>query len=173
MFYLIKDILIYYEKRNIYLCKIKFTMFNYPSDIFDQSAVIPFRLENKKVTILLIKSRKGNWIIPKGIIEKGLSPQQSALKEAVEEAGVDGKVNEKLIGEYKYDKWGGTCNVKVYSMLVENEYEKWEEDYFRIRKWFSLENAMTKVDNKELVEMLKKIPGIALETFNGSSPAAQ
>lgn len=148
-------------------------MFNYPSDIYDQSAVIPFKVEKKQVKVLLIKSRKRKWIIPKGIIEKGLSPQQSAFKEAVEEAGVDGKVDEKLLGEYKYDKWGGTCNVKVYAMLVENEYEKWEEDYFRIRKWFSLERAKTKINNKELVEMLNKIPGIASGSFNDSSPAAQ
>jgi phosphohistidine phosphatase len=147
-------------------------MFNYPSNIYDQSAVIPYKMENEQVKILLIKSRKGKWIIPKGIIEKGLSPQESALKEAVEEAGVDGKVNEELMGEYKYDKWGGTCNVKVFAMQVENEYEKWEEDYFRIRKWFSLEKAITKINNLELVEMLNKIPGIANGFFNDSFPAA-
>lgn len=148
-------------------------MFNYPSNIYDQSAVIPFKVENKRVKILLIKSRKGKWIIPKGIIEMGLSPQESALKEAVEEAGVDGKVNEKLIGEYKYDKWGGTCNVKVYAMLVENEYEKWEEDYFRIRKWFSLDKAKEKINNQELMEMLNQISSVASGSFNDSSPDAQ
>ena len=148
-------------------------MFNYPSNIYDQSAVIPFKVNSNRVKILLIKSRKGKWIIPKGIIEKGLSPQESALKEAVEEAGVDGIVIEQLIGEYKYEKWGGTCNVKVYAMLVNKEYEKWEEDYFRIRKWFNLEKARAKINNQELVEMLNQIPGIVSGFFNDSSPAAQ
>lgn len=135
-------------------------MFNYPSDIFNQSAVIPFKIEKSGIKVLLIKSRKGKWIIPKGIIENKLTPQESALKEAIEEAGVDGEVLTELIGEYKYSKWGGTCNVKVYLMRVDKELKSWEEDYFRIRKWFNLEKAVKKISKGELSEIIKKIPAI-------------
>jgi 8-oxo-dGTP pyrophosphatase MutT (NUDIX family) len=148
-------------------------MFNYPSNIYDQSAVIPFKVENKHVKIMLIKSRKGKWIIPKGIIEDGLSPQESALKEAVEEAGVAGIVNEQIIGEYKYEKWGGTCNVKVYSMFVNKEYEKWEEDFFRIRRWFNLDEAIIKIKNQKIAKMLNQIPDIVSLYVNDSSRTVQ
>lgn len=142
-------------------------MFNYPSDIFEQSAVIPFKSDKKRIKILLIKSRNGKWIIPKGIIEKGFTPHESARKEAIEEAGVDGVVNDFLIGEYKYDKWGGTCNVKVYSMLVKEELPNWEEDYFRIRKWFSLERAIKKISKPEIAGYIKMIPELIGKHFSG------
>ncbi len=148
-------------------------MFNYPSDIFNQSAVIPFKNDKKGIKILLIKSRNGKWIIPKGIIENGLTPYESARKEAIEEAGVDGVVSDLLIGEYKYDKWGGTCNVKVYSMLVKEELSSWEEDFFRIRKWFCLDKAAIKISKPEVADYIKRIPEIFGEHFNGTTPAAQ
>jgi len=143
----------------VYQKKILF-MLNLPSNVFSQSAVIPFKNGNRGIKILLIKSRKGNWIVPKGIIEQGLTPQESARREAVEEAGVDGEVFNELIGEYNYDKWNGTCNVKVYLMMVNKEFQTWEEDYFRVRKWFSLEKAIRKVGKPELSDFIKQVPNL-------------
>ena len=113
-----------------------------PKYFYKQSAVIPFRVKNGRFEILLItSSKKKKWIIPKGIIEQNMTPQESALKEALEEAGVSGKVSEKMFGEYSYKKWGDTCNVKVYLMKVTKELEKWMEDY-RKRKWVSINEAV-------------------------------
>ena len=140
-------------------------MLNYPSDIYNQSAVIPFQIEKSGIKILLIKSRKGKWIIPKGIIENNFTAQESAHKEAIEEAGVDGIVYDELIGEYKYEKWDGTCHVKVYLMKVDKELESWEEDFFRIRKWFNPEKASRKINNPDLSEIIRKISGIINSRF--------
>jgi phosphohistidine phosphatase len=129
----------------------------YLSDKYLQSAVIPYKYLDGMLQILLIKSRDGKWIIPKGIIENGSTPQESARREAIEEAGVNGKVENKLLGEYKYEKWGGVCNVKVFALKVEEEYEKWEEDYFRIRKWFFIDEAINIVSNNRITELLKKL----------------
>lgn len=144
-------------------------MFNYPSNIYDQSAVIPYKIEGGSIKILLIKSRKGKWIVPKGIIELGLTPQESALKESIEEAGVEGIVDEKLLGEYKYDKWGGVCNVRVFPMLVTKEYEKWEEDYFRIRKWYEIEKAVSRIAVPELIGMIKALQDLIRKNPNDNS----
>lgn len=144
-------------------------MFNYPSNIYDQSAVIPYKIEGGSIKILLIKSRKGKWIVPKGIIELGLTPQESALKESIEEAGVEGIVDEKLLGEYKYDKWGGVCNVRVFPMLVTKEYEKWEEDYFRIRKWYEIEKAVSRIAVPELIGMIKALQDLIRKNPNDDS----
>lgn len=141
-------------------------MFNYPSNIYDQSAVIPYKIEGDSIKILLIKSRKGKWIVPKGIIESGLTPQESALKESIEEAGVEGIVDQNFLGEYKYEKWGGVCNVKVFPMLVTKEYEKWEEDYFRIRKWYDIKKAVSRIENPELIGMLKALQEQILKNSN-------
>ena len=122
--------------------------------IFDQSGVIPFRVHKGKVEILLVTTRNGNWTIPKGIIEDNHTPQESALKESVEEAGVWGIVAEKKAGSYKYDKWGGTCNVKVYTMEVTKVFSKWEEDHFRERIWVSFEKAKEMIKKKKLVKII-------------------
>ena len=64
-----------------------------PEQWYRQSAVIPYRLTQQietgppSVEVLLITSRKRKrWVIPKGIVEPKLSPLESALKEAYEEA---------------------------------------------------------------------------------------
>jgi len=125
-------------------------------EIFDQSGVIPFRKYKGGIEILLVTTRKGNWTIPKGIIEDNHTPQESALKESVEEAGVWGIVSEKMEGSYKYKKWGGTCKVRVYKMEVTKVFTKWEEDHFRERIWVSLEKAQEMIKKKKLVKIIFK-----------------
>ena len=125
-------------------------------EIFDQSGVIPFRKYKNEIEVLLITTRKGNWTIPKGIIEDNHTPQESALKESVEEAGAWGIVSEERVGTYRYKKWGGTCKVKVYKMEVTKIFSKWEEDSFRERIWIPLEKVSKMISKKELVKLILK-----------------
>ena len=70
-----------------------------------QSAIIPYRFNDGQLEILLIcSSSKKHWVIPKGIIEPGLSPVSSASKEALEEAGVKGISDKNKLGQYSYHK---------------------------------------------------------------------
>ena len=125
--------------------------------IYDQSAVIPFQIKNKKIKILLITSLKSRtWIFPKGIIEDQLSAQQSAGKEAYEEAGIEGQVLDLLLGEYTYNKWGGTCHVKVFSLHVTKIFDEWPEAGLRSRQWIPLKDAIDIVEKSELQMLLKK-----------------
>jgi len=123
---------------------------------FDQSGVIAFRKYKGEIEILLVTTRKGKWTIPKGIIEDNHTPQESALKESVEEAGVWGIVSETKVGSYKYKKWDGTCRVKVYTMEVTKVYTKWEEDHFRERLWVSLEKSQKMIKKKKLSKLIFK-----------------
>ena len=126
--------------------------------IYNQSGVVPFRLEKGKVQILLVTSRsRKRWVIPKGIIEPDLSPQESAQKEAYEEAGVSGKICGEAVGTYTYNKWGGTCTVKVFLLEVEKTLEDWPESYFRTREWMSVEEAVKRVDEAELKEIIRDL----------------
>jgi 8-oxo-dGTP pyrophosphatase MutT (NUDIX family) len=76
-----------------------------PAWMFKQSGVIPFRVVDDTIEVVLITSRSsGKWGIPKGIIERDLSPQDSAAKEAHEEAGVVGNVTDRVVAEYEYQK---------------------------------------------------------------------
>ncbi len=131
---------------------------SYSDGLYRQSAVIPYRAHKGKVEILLITTRKGRWIVPKGVIEHDLSPAESAAKEALEEAGVSGIVDERKIGQYSYEKWDGKCQVQVYLLRVTKVFKVWEDADFRTRQWLSLQEAMATVSEPALRKMLKKLP---------------
>lgn len=125
-----------------------------PEFFYHQSGVIPYRILNGKIEILLITSRaKGKWIIPKGIIEVGFSSQKSAMKEAMEEAGVLGEINGGVVARYEVQKWDDICHVELFLMKVTKTFDMWEEDSFRKRKWVELK----KVNNYIKKKPLKKI----------------
>ena len=127
--------------------------------IFPQSAVIPFRESLRNLEILLVTSRSNKrWIIPKGLIEPGLSPQDSALQEAYEEAGLRGQIMGGLLGKYQYRKWGGICVVSVYPMKVTEILHTWPESSMRTRKWFKLENCMNKIREEDLRKLFETLP---------------
>ena len=123
----------------------------------EQSGVIPYRLEQGKIEILLVSSRKKKrWVIPKGIVEPDLTPQDSAAKEALEEGGILGEVLPESVGTYTYEKWGGVCRVVVFLLKVTSLEANWLENY-RERQWFSLPEARKRLDEAELKNILLKV----------------
>lgn len=129
-----------------------------PDYYYAQSAAIPYRMNRGELEILLITSRKKRrWLVPKGIVEPDLSACDSAAKEAQEEAGVSGNVSGTSIGAYRYEKWGGTCVVKVFPMRVERVAEAWPEP-FRDREWVSLGEAVRRVRDPRLKTLIEGLP---------------
>jgi 8-oxo-dGTP pyrophosphatase MutT (NUDIX family) len=123
--------------------------------IYNQSGIIPFRMNNKELQVLMITSSSGRrWVFPKGIIEDGLTPEESAAQEALEEAGVEGDVIPRELGVYKRKKWGGTVCVKMYAMRVSRVFDSWDEDTFRKRAWLSVEEAEERISDPALGEIL-------------------
>ena len=131
-------------------------MARYPDWIYRQSAVLPYRWRGDAVEVLLITSRSGQrWVLPKGIVDPGLSAPISAAKEAREEAGIEGAVWDRCVGRYRQRKWGGTCRIEVFPMRVTNEMEDWPEASLRRREWLSLKAARKRVRDEELGAILK------------------
>ena len=130
-----------------------------PSWLYNQSGVIPFRRYGSNIEILLITSRKGKrWVIPKGVIEADLTPHESAVREAFEEAGIRGHIYTESVGEYQYRKWGGVCTVKVFLFEVTEEVDEWLESTFRQRKWMTVTEAVKLVKEKELKKIISDVP---------------
>ena len=123
-----------------------------------QSAVIPFRQRKGQLQILVITSRKkGHWTLPKGTKEPHLSPQDSAAKEALEEAGIKGEVAEQPLGKFQYGKWDRICTVEVYLMAVKKVLKVWAEDN-RSREWVSLDEAVARLHHRGLKRLLRCLP---------------
>jgi phosphohistidine phosphatase len=130
-----------------------------PAYYYTQSSVIPYRMRDGKPEILVVaSSKKHHLVVPKGIKEPGLSPQASAAKEALEEAGVEGEVADTALGSYSCEKWGATCTVTVYPMKVTRVIaeEEWEESH-RGRQWVSPEKAASQLKQQELRPLVKKL----------------
>ena len=126
---------------------------------YPQSGVIAVAFQRSEISILLITSRSNKrWVIPKGLIEENLTPRESAIKEAYEEAGVRGLVPLQPIGEYQYQKWRGTCNVEVFLLEVTDVLPEWPEAQFRRRAWLSVEEAGQRVDEKALRRIIRRVP---------------
>ena len=126
-----------------------------PSWFYRQSAVIPYRVVDGQVEVALVTSRKRRrWIIPKGVVDPGETPEGSAVREAEEEAGIIGTVGPNPIGHYTYEKWDGTCHVIVFPMLVERVLEVWPESEFRERKWLPAKEAAELVGEPAVREMI-------------------
>jgi phosphohistidine phosphatase len=108
----------------------------------EQSAAIAVRRIGKNPQVCLIRRKKSRvWGIPKGIVEAGDTPEETALNEAWEEAGLMGRLIGDAIGTYKYVKWGRTLTVAVYIMEVLDQADVWEEAGFRERRWSSFAEA--------------------------------
>ena len=132
-----------------------------PAEMYNQSAVIPFRVENGTLEIALITSASGRrWVIPKGVIDPGETAAESAEREAMEEAGVMGPLSEEPIGTYTYDKWGGTCTVQVFLMHVVHVAEEWPEADQRMREWVPYDEAGRRVHEHGLKDLVFSLPDL-------------
>jgi 8-oxo-dGTP pyrophosphatase MutT (NUDIX family) len=117
------------------------------SKVFQQSGVIPYRLKNGNLEVLLITTRNGqDWVLPKGGIIDGMSPAASAAKEAWEEAGVVGQVYTNELDTYKYCKKGKKYEVKMFLLSVETVLEDYPEVGQRQRQWLDINQAIRQVN---------------------------
>ena len=134
-----------------------------PAYYYTQSSVIPYRIRDGKMEILVIaSSKKHHLVVPKGIKDPGLSLRESAAKEAREEAGIEGEIAETALGSYRCEKWGATCTVAVYPMKVTRVIpeEDWEERH-RGREWVTPETAASQLKQEELRPLVRKLAALS------------
>ncbi|XP_051123510.1 nudix hydrolase 16, mitochondrial-like isoform X2 [Andrographis paniculata] len=103
----------------------------------------------KVVEVLMINSPSGPGLLfPKGGWESDETVQEAARREAIEEAGVRGKIV-KFLGYYEFKSKThqgkhspeGLCRAAMFAMLVEEQLTRWPEQDTRSRKWVSMGEA--------------------------------
>jgi 8-oxo-dGTP pyrophosphatase MutT (NUDIX family) len=128
-----------------------------------QYAALPYRRQGDSIEIMLVTSRDtGRWVIPKGWPIPGLTPRDSAAREAMEEAGLVGRIAARSIGVYHYDKRVADgsmtrCAVDVFVLEVEQQLTAWPEQQQRHTDWFSLEEAAEAVQEVELRMIIQNL----------------
>ena|SRR5262245_23873633 len=117
-----------------------------------QAAVIPVREDR----LCLVTSSSGRrWVLPKGQIDPGHTPGEAALVEAWEEAGLVGVLDPEPVGTYIYEKLGRELHVLVYRMTVTEVRDDWPERYMRARVWLSVDEAIDRIDEPSLRDLLR------------------
>jgi len=126
------------------------------SECIRQAAAIPVR---RGRVCLVTSSSGGRWVVPKGHLEPGKTAGQIALQEAWEEAGVTGVLLPEPIGSYLYTKYGNTYHVIVFGMEVTEAADDWPERSLRQRAWLDPADALARVQEKGLRELIRAATG--------------
>jgi len=121
--------------------------------------VLPWRKMSGGIEILLITTRDTRrWVVPKGSVESGLTAQQSAEREAFEEAGILGAVAPVPIGSFRHDRVPpelGSEEIALFPMLVRAECAIWPEHGQRDLAWLPSDEAAERVDSAELGALIR------------------
>ena len=125
------------------------------TQLIEQACAVPYRAYVERIEFCLITSSAGRWKFPKGYIEPGETFVEAALKEALEEAGLHGRVVGDPIGYYEIEKKGRPRTVIALLMEVFQCDEDWKEAKARQRQWATPEEAHDLVSEPELFELLR------------------
>lgn len=130
-----------------------------------QIAALPYRADgdgaNAAVRVLLITSRETKrWVIPKGNVGPNVRPHLAAAQEAEEEAGVCGLICPTPIGAYRYRKRRSSgaslmIDVDVFPLAVTRELASWKEQDQRSRRWMTLGEAASSVEEDDLGDLMR------------------
>lgn len=116
-----------------------------------QSGALPYTILNDRVVFLLVTSRRtGRWIFPKGSVTPGMTPWDSAAKEAMEEAGVAGEISTIPLGSYQNSDKGVPVEIDLYPLKVDQQLEQWDEMDQRLRHWALLSETKRLLDDRTL-----------------------
>ena len=129
------------------------------------SGGVVFRKNNSSIEVALIAVKSGKvWCLPKGSIDKGESPEETALREVTEETGLKGRLIEKL-GEIMYwyylKEEAAKCKKTVHFFLIEYESGDFSRHDWEVESvaWFPINEAIKKAryrGEREIIEKAKE-----------------
>ncbi len=122
-----------------------------------QIAALPLQFApDGSLEIYLVTSRgSGRWIIPKGNPIRGLTPEEVAVREAFEEAGLVGRIVAGCVGSFDFERSGEICVVDVYPMQVDRQLRRFDERRQRRVQRFDLETALMLVCSMSLALLIQ------------------
>ncbi|WP_425049873.1 NUDIX hydrolase [Psychromarinibacter sp. S121] len=130
-----------------------------PIDV--QFGALCYRRGPDGVSVLLVQSSRGRWLLPKGWPIDGMDGAETAMQEAWEEAGVrDAQVEREPVGSYETAKRLDTgldvpCVIHVYAAEVTRLSEDFPEADRRRVIWTSLDEAIARAGDPGIVTVLK------------------
>ena len=121
---------------------------------FKQAGAIVVRAGKSEPRILLVTARRNpdNWIFPKGHVEYGETLKAAALREAREEAGVEGKVV-GAAGKMSFEFGDNTYRVHYFVVRTADAGEQREG---RRLRWLKYKQALRRLTYDETRDLLRE-----------------
>jgi 8-oxo-dGTP diphosphatase len=120
---------------------------------------IVYREDPNGIRILMIADDKGRWSFPKGQVDKGESPRETAVREVKEETGISGDAETELgKTEYFYRKGRLLIHKTVYFYLIRALSDAITPQTSEISdaRWFSADDARRRSTFAANTELLEK-----------------
>lgn len=125
-----------------------------------QAAAVCYRMRKRGIEFLLVQTRGGRWIFPKGGVEPGLTHAHSAALEAFEEAGVHGRIEEIPFARYFWRRPDAATGARsdgpeiaVTAHLCEVARLETPQESDRNPTWFSAEKAKQRLLQGRMPEL--------------------
>jgi 8-oxo-dGTP pyrophosphatase MutT (NUDIX family) len=127
-----------------------------------QVAAVCYRSAGRSIEILLVNTSAGKWTFPKGRLCPWLSASEAAAREAQEEAGVRGRIQQSSFAYYQdlkrafgHDNMSREIVVAAYLLEVHSLSEPHETD--RNPTWFSPEEARQRLADQRAPKYAREL----------------
>ncbi|HUC95359.1 MAG TPA: NUDIX domain-containing protein [Candidatus Saccharimonadia bacterium] len=127
--------------------------------------------QNDAIEFLLIQDSKGRWTIPKGHIEPGEKPRETAAREVTEETGLKDMQITGWLGKihFRYRRESSlvlmTTEIFLVQALGDTEDIK-KEEWMKDVRWLTSSEAIDKIEYDDITKLLlvalKKIKNAGL-----------
>ncbi len=125
---------------------------------------VVFRRGPEGPQILLLRHQGGKWMLPKGTIETGETPEAVALREVQEEARLS---NLRVVGDLGQERYfffwrsentyyDKTVHYYLMEFLGGEEPAPQREEGFIACEWVSLDEAVARIGYKETREIIRR-----------------
>ncbi|KAK4803222.1 hypothetical protein SAY86_001425 [Trapa natans] len=143
------------------------------------SGCIPYRLKKvsdyhqgsieNRIEVLMVSSpNRNDLVFPKGGWEDDESVEEAACREALEEAGIRGILNETPLGVWEFRSKSrqeicsleGGCRGYMFSLEVTEELEAWPEQENHCRRWVNIQEAFKLCRYEWMRQALERFLGV-------------
>jgi 8-oxo-dGTP pyrophosphatase MutT (NUDIX family) len=135
----------------------------------EQAGAIVVRPGKTEPRILLVTARRNpdNWIFPKGHVEPGERLQDAAAREALEEAGIEGKIA-GAAGSLAFDLGSDSYRVHYFVLTTTDLGEECEGRRFR---WCRYKQALRRLTYDETKNLLREAWPLVQTAVAGAAKA--
>jgi 8-oxo-dGTP pyrophosphatase MutT (NUDIX family) len=122
--------------------------------VIQQAGSVVVRLDGAEPQYLLVRARRDPsvWIFPKGHVEAGETAEETALREAQEEAGVVGRILAPL-GALEFESVGRPLHVEYFVVELLGD-ARWSEG--RPFVWGTYEDTLVRLEFPTARALLEK-----------------